>query len=247
AWGLAPYQPAGTGPAPAFITRTWRESVLPAVGKVLAGRGVLAVLGTYPHQDSGADHVLNRASIWRDEGWSFADKLDPTPAEIADTPPVRPGEVLSVFPFLGGKAAVLVCFSSEMPEVAARLKAEGVQLVLIPSDTEDEAGARRILRSASARAVELGAAVLVSPLTGRQGDWSSVGSSALFLPSQKGIADPERVGPRWSSGIRRADYGIPWAGILSLRARPPRDVEARPFLSPASPFQVRSEPAPVIP
>lgn len=234
AWGLAPYQPAGTGPVAEFVTRTWLGEVLPAVGKVLAGRDALVVLGTYPHQEAGWSHVLNRASVWQDGAWRFTDKLDPTPGELVEDPPVRPGKALPVYSFAGGRAAVLVCYSVEMPEAAAALKAAGVQLLLVPSATEDEDGVRRVLRTSSARAVELGAAVVVAPLLGRQDDWVNLGSAALFLPAQKGIVGQERVAARRSSGFGRADFDIPWAELLALRARSEGKPETRPFLSPSA-------------
>src|SRR5262249_2445443 len=157
----------------------------PAV-KSAAGPKMLVCLGSYAHQEPGWPHALNRAPVLLDGAWHFADKIHPTQRERADDPPIKAGEVLPVFPFRGGDVAVAVCFTLEMPEVSAALKKEGVQLVLGPTATEDEVGVARILRTSSARAVELGAAVLVAPLVGQLDDWKNIGSAALYLPAQKG-------------------------------------------------------------
>ena len=100
------------------------------------------------------------------------------------------------------------------------MKKRGVSLILSPSVAEDEADAARVLRSASGRAVELGAAVIVAAPAG----------STLFLPAQKGLeaaaGDAEGRGGTWT-------HVLPWKKLLDLRV-PPKKPEARPFLEPSS-------------
>lgn len=237
-WGLAPFAPKGEDAA-SFITRTWREELLPAARRAARG-DMLVALGSYPHREPGAAHVLNRAMTLAGGRWIVADKLDPTQPEERETPPVKAGSRLPLIPFRGGTAAVLVCFSLEKPELAAALKREGVQLVLGPSATSDDDGVARVLRSASARAVELGAAVLVSPLLGEQDGWRSQGASALYLPAQKGISPAVSESPVRESGLHRDDYAIPWGRLLALR-RQGETPETRPFLAPTPPFTVERE------
>jgi predicted amidohydrolase len=124
----------------------------------------------------------------------------------------------------------------EMPEVSAALKKAGVQLVLGPSATEDEDGVARILRTSSARAVELGAAVLVAPLVGDQGEWKNLGSAALYLPAQKGIDHRPQESKRRRSEIAHDDFVIPWKALIELRHQPKKP-ETRPFLDPVRPFR----------
>ncbi len=230
--GLSHYKPKDP-PEAEFITRRMNDAVLPAV-KASAKQGMLVVLGSYWHQERGWEHAFNRAPVLVNGTWQFADKLHPTPSELVkdgDIPPIKPGETLPLFPFRGGLASVVICFSLEMPEVSAALKTEGVQLVLGPSATEDEDGVARILRASSARAVELGAAVLVSPLLGAQSDWKNRGSAAMYLPAQKGIEHRPQESVRRKEGIAHDDFVIPWKRLLELRAqsKPP---ETRPFLVP---------------
>ncbi len=232
--GLGPY--AREGRACEFITQRMRAAVLPAV-KDAAGPKMLVCLGSYPHQEPGWPHALNRAPVLVGGAWHFADKIHPTPGEQIEDPPIKAGDVLPVFQFRGGSVAVAVCFTLEMPDVSAALKKEGVQLVLGPTATEDEDGVARVLRTSSARAVELGAAVLVAPLLGAQDGWKNVGSAALYLPAQKGIDHRPQESVRRTSGIARDDFVIPWQALLELRKQPNRKPETRPFLT-EFPFRV---------
>lgn len=236
AWGLGPYAPKGERPAE-FITRRMKEALLPAVSSA-AAPGMLVVLGSYPHQEPGWKDAFNRSPVLVGGAWRFVDKLDPTQGELVDDPPIKASDKLPLFSFRGGTAAVVVCFSLEKPEVSAALKKAGVQLVLGPTATEDEDGARRVLRSASARAVELGAAVLVAPLVGVQDGWTNHGSAALFLPAQKGIDPAPHESARRDSGIARDDVSIPWRALLALRRQLESKPETRPFLAPTASFAV---------
>lgn len=236
AWGLGPYAAKDEAQAP-FVTRIVREELLPAV-KAAAAKDMLVVLGSYPHQDPGAKHAFNRSPVLVDGKWAFVDKLDPTQGEEVEDPPIKPGYRLPLIRYKGALAAVLVCFSLEKPELAAALKKRGVRLILAPSATIDEEGVARVLRTASARAVELGAAVVVSPLLGEQDGWKNMGSAALYLPAQKGIVDPVRESPRRTGGFARDDFRIPWKALADLRVQPEGKPETRPFLAPTPFFQV---------
>ena len=135
--------------------------------RAAAGADRLVVLGNSPYQAAGWDYAVSRAYILSGNSWHEMDKLDPTPAERAQKPPVKPGMRLPLFRFRGGVVAVLPAFSIEKPEIAASLKKRAVQLVLVCVPAEDEEGAARVARTASARAVELGAAVVARRLPRR--------------------------------------------------------------------------------
>jgi predicted amidohydrolase len=214
-----------------FITREMHKTVLPAV-KDAAEPGMLVVLGSYWHRDLDRKYAFNRAPVLIDGAWHFADKLHPTQGELIEDPPIKRGEVLPIFRFRGGTAAVVICFSLEMPEVSVALKKEGVQLVLGPSATEDEEGVARIQRASSARAVELGAAVLVAPLVGELDGWKNRGSAALYLPAQKRIDLRPQQRPLRVEGVAHDDFEIPWKALIDLRSQREEKPETRPFLAP---------------
>ncbi|MBM3981284.1 MAG: hypothetical protein FJ304_13545 [Planctomycetes bacterium] len=234
--GLGEYAPTGTRPYE-FITRRMTAAVLPAV-KDAAGPAMLVCLGSYAHQEAGWPDALNRAPLLLDGVWHFADKVHPTQGELVDDPPIKPGAVVPVFRFRGGNVAVAVCFTLQMPDVFAALKKDGgIQLVLGPTATADGDGVARILRTASARAVELGAAVLVAPLLGKLDDWSNTGRAALYLPANKGIDHAPRESALRTAGIARDDFVIPWEAILALRKQPAGRPETRAYLT-EQPFRV---------
>lgn len=183
--------------------------------KAAAGEDRLVVLGNAPHRNPGEDFAYSRAYILSGGAWQSMDKLDPTPAERSGKPPVKPGARLPLFRFRGGMVAVLAANSIAKAEIAASLKKRGVTLVLVTVPQEDAAGAARVARSASARAVELGAAVVTAP--------PSSAAPALHLPAQKGFD----LSPQAPKG---RDFRIPWKRLLDLRAVPEGSTEPRPFL-----------------
>lgn len=183
--------------------------------KAAAGEDRLVVLGYAPHRNPGEDFAYGRAYILSGGTWQIMDKLDPTPAERAARTPLKPGVRLPLFRFRGGTVSVLPASSLAKPEISASLKKRGVQLVLVASPAEDEEGAARLARSAAARAVELGAAVVTAP--------PSPAAPALHLPAQKGFD----LKPRAPSG---RDFRVPWKKLLDLRVVPEGSIEPRPFL-----------------
>jgi predicted amidohydrolase len=66
---------------------------------------------------------------------------------------------LRVWEFGGVRFAVIICLDIEIPEISAKLRGRGVDVILVPSATETILGVERVDRCASARAVELGAIV----------------------------------------------------------------------------------------
>ncbi|MBI2789834.1 MAG: hypothetical protein HYX59_14255 [Elusimicrobia bacterium] len=183
--------------------------------KAAAGEDRLVVLGYAPHRNPGEDFAYGRAYILSAGAWQIMDKLDPTPAERAAKVPLKPGVRLPLFRFRGGTVSVLSASSLAKPEIAASLKKRGVQLVLVAAPAEDEEGAARLSRSAAARAVELGAAVVTAP--------PSPAAPALHLPAQKGFG----LKPPPPSG---RDFRLPWKKLLDLRVVPEGSDEPRPFL-----------------
>ncbi len=194
-----------------------------ADAKLAAGADRLVILGNSPHQAPGGDHAESRAYILSGNAWQEMDKLDPTPSERAQKPPVKPGMRLPLFRFRGAVVAVLPASSVAKPEIAASLKKRAVQLVIVTAPAEDEEGAARVSRSASGRAVELGAAVVVAT--------PSSAPPALYLPAQKGFD----LKPQTPTG---RDFRLPWKKILDLRAQPDTKNESRPFLDPAPYYQI---------
>lgn len=94
------------------------------------------------------------------------DKLHPTRAERAIE--TSGAEALIAFELAGVKMGMAICYDIEFPEVARSLIDAGVEVILVPSLT-DERGHRRVRYCAHARAIENQCFVCVSPLIGDLG------------------------------------------------------------------------------
>ncbi len=197
------------------------DSILEGV-KLAAGKDRLVILGGAPQPEPGKDYAVSRARFLSGGAWQWMDKLDLTPAERAQKPPLKPGMRLPLLRFRGAVVAALPAYSLLKPEIAASLKKRGVSLVLVSAPADDELGRTRLLRVAGARAIELGAAVLIAP--------PASDAPSLHLPVQKGfdLKAPVPSGP---------DFLVPWKKLLDLRAKPDAS-EPRPFLDPSPYYQV---------
>jgi len=168
----------------------WNELFL-TLKSLLSRPGKAVVLGTVPFWDAERGELLNRAPILVGDRVLHQDKLHLTPWEHE----FAPGRELRLWEFADLRFAVVICLDIEIPEISARLRGAGVDVVLVPSATETVLGVERVDRCASARAVELGAVVGVSHLTGKAESGlidENVGRTAVYFPSQAAFRDDPR-------------------------------------------------------
>ncbi|PZP54624.1 MAG: hypothetical protein DI586_09355 [Micavibrio aeruginosavorus] len=127
--------------------------------------------------------IRNRAPILVEGREILQDKLCLTPWEAH----LDGGDTVEIFEFKGAKCVNLICLDSEIPATADMLKQEGgIDVMFVPSATDTMMGVERIARCSSSRAVELGAAVIVSQLVGEIDNefiGDNVGQASLYLPS----------------------------------------------------------------
>lgn len=175
------------------LSRLFWHTLLPTLRQRLDVPGKAAVLGTAPFADPDTHRIFNRAPILCQGQLSHQDKLHLTPWESV----FSPGGILYLWEFQGFRIAVVICLDIEIPEISARLRGDGVDLILCPSATESILGVERVDRCASARAIELGCHVAVCHLTGKaQSELidENIGRLALYSPSQAVF----RHAPRWT-------------------------------------------------
>lgn len=190
------------------------NSLWPALAERLPS-GLFVVAGTAPYRrKDGA--LFNRAVL--PPGSAPQDKLTLTPWERE----FETGDSLEIYEVGGARIAILICLDVEVPEHAARLRGREIDLILVPSATESVLGVERVQRCASARAVELGCAVMVSHLTGRGASELidlNVGTTALFLPSQQCFAEANRqcLSPLRESGCHEQRFLLDLAALRSCR------------------------------
>ena len=205
----------------------WGE-VLPALKSLLIRPGKAVVLGTVPFWDADRQELRNRAPILVEDRILHQDKLHLTPWESD----FSPGTELRLWEFAGLRFAVVICLDIEIPEISARLRGAGVDVMLVPSATETVLGVERVDRCASARAVELGCVVGVCHLTGKADAGlidENVGRTAVYWPSQAVFRDD----PRWQesdifeSGIHKQRLTLDPKHLQIMRRMP---LETNPSL-----------------
>lgn len=183
------------------------------------------ILGSGPRRVD--DKIYNSSPILHKGEWIFQDKLFLTPWETEFTP----GEELSMIDVRGLKTCVVICFDSEQPDLALKLKEEQVDLILIPSATTNRNGSQRVNRCASSRSVELGAAVITCPLIGDCGvdlvDHNE-GRAALFLPAQESMTEEQEQFANYATSEHiHSTFVIDPLKILELKNP---TSETKPFL-----------------
>lgn len=182
--GLSDYFPGELKTQFQLISDYTKKTLLPLLTKKLKGKDLLLNLGSGPRMDNGK--IFNTSFIWVNESWIFQDKIHLTPWEVDFTP----GSEVKFFSFHKLNCASVICFDIEQPGLGLMLKRSGVDLILCPSATTNKNGNQRVNRCASARSVELGAAVIVSPLVGDSRcdlvDHNE-GRQGFFLPAQEAV------------------------------------------------------------
>jgi len=214
--------------SPASAADVFQQRVLPLLRQRLTRKGKLAVLGSSLMREASTSTLHNRAILMADGEWLAQDKLFMTPWESA----FQGGDALRVFTFQGLRIAVIVCMDIEIPELSVLLRGQGVDLILVPSATETIQGVERVTRCASARAVELGCAVVVSPLVGKcESDLvdDNLGKLACYLPSQSAFKKSPRMQESevFHAGFHCSRFTLPLSRLTSMRRS---TVETNPSL-----------------
>jgi predicted amidohydrolase len=206
-----------------FVWKRFFPKVVELSGK---HRAILCA-GSAPFTAQGK-RVTNRALLAASGREIVCEKRSLTPWETD----FAPGARTTVFEWEGLRVASLICFDSEFPEIAVELKRQQPHLVLVPSATSDRLGVERVCRSASARAVELGAITMVSPLVGT--DLANplvdvnVGRCAIYYPAQEAFRDEtSRESAQFDSGLHSVSAVVDPAQLESAKKA---DSETKPYL-----------------
>lgn len=229
--GLAKYFSGELAEQYLFIHRYLEKKLYPAIKEILQKKSVLLVLGTGPRLVDGK--IFNSSPVFIGDNLLFQDKLFLTPWETDFTP----GSELHIFNFMNLKTAVIICFDSEQPDLALKLKQEGIDFILVPSATTNKNGSQRVNRCASSRAVELGAIVMTSPLVGDSKcdliDHNE-GRQGVFLPAQEMI--PETLQEKFSAYSKdKKVVGIYDLDLSLMTKLKVKDDETKPFYKPVHP------------
>ncbi|RYD18624.1 MAG: hypothetical protein EOP88_21905 [Verrucomicrobiaceae bacterium] len=195
----------------------WND-LYPSLQTKLSRPDKAAVLGTVPFL--AADGTLkNRAPVMSEGKWFHQDKIHLTPWESDFTG----GGPLLVWTFRGHRIAITICLDVEVPEISAALRGSTLDLLLVPSATENLLGVERVGRCADARAVELGCHVGLCHLVGNAESKlidENIGQIAAFSPSQSPFLHIPRQDPSpvFTKGFHLKSVTLDMAALAATRA-----------------------------
>ena len=147
---------------------------------VLAKKYSTAIVYGYPEIDN--DNLFNSAQYFDNQGLSVANHRKKMLPPTADESKIfKPGSKNSIITINGIKAAIVICYELEFPELIRELALDGVELIIAPTGQSSHwpAAARYICRS---RAFENGIFVIYADSTGMLNGISFMGESKIIGP-----------------------------------------------------------------
>ena len=147
---------------------------------LLAKKYSTAIVYGYPEIDN--DNLFNSAQFFSKDGASLANHRKKLLPPTADESKIfKPGSKNSIITINGIKAAIVICYELEFPELIRKLALDGVELIIAPTGQSSHwpAAARYICRS---RAFENGIFVIYANSTGTLNDISFMGESKIIGP-----------------------------------------------------------------
>ncbi len=147
--------------------------------------GLHIVGGTTPRLVDG--ELKNVSTLYTPAGGMFRqEKLHITPNEVAEWG-IRPGAGLRVFDTAIGRLAILVCYDIEFPELSRMLVDAGVDIIVVPSATDERKSYLRVRYCAQARAVENMVYIVLAANVGQLANSPAMqmnfGQAAILTPS----------------------------------------------------------------
>jgi predicted amidohydrolase len=147
----------------------------------------------------GGTHVIAADGVLRNVAHLFSPdgrvrtqvKVHPTPWE-REKWGVSGGDDVEVFELCGVKAAILICYDVEFPELVRIARGRGARLLLVPYNTENRAGHVRVRTCAHARCIENNVYVVLAGMGGQllTPGWSETyyARSSVLTPSDTPFA-----------------------------------------------------------
>lgn len=167
-----------------------RDAYVELLGGLAQRCGLTIVGGTIPGVDGG--RLLNECHVFGPTGGHVVQrKLHMTRFESEEWGVVA-GERLRIIEAPFGRMAVTVCYDVEFPELVRAAARAGVQVLVVPSCTDDRQGYLRVRYCAHARAVENQIYVVQSSTVGSLPMVPAVslnyGQAAILTPSDFAFA-----------------------------------------------------------
>lgn len=222
--GLSDYFPGKLQDQYLRIAEYLDSKLFPLIALKLKGKDVCLCLGSGPRLLE--DKIHNSSPVWINDSWMFQDKIHLTPWETDFTP----GNGINYFLFHSLRCACVICFDIEQPGLALSLKRNGVDLIMVPSATTNKNGNQRVNRCASARSIELGAAVVTSPLVGDSKcdlvDHNE-GRQGFFMPAQEVVVVEQEEFSEYSTGKHIIQHY--YLEVDMMKQLKKKDQETKPY------------------
>lgn len=148
-------------------------------------RQLYIIGGSHPVSRDGA--LYNTGHLFTPSGGLFTqEKLHITPNEKEDWN-FRPGDKIRVFDTPYGRIAIVICYDIEFPELSRLLALAGVEIIFVPTSTDERKAYNRVRMASQACAISNYVYVAISVNVGNlptiKNYLLNYGQSAVFTPS----------------------------------------------------------------
>lgn len=162
------------------------EQFINRMGEIAKKNSLTIVAGSIPVATEGPK-ILNRSFVFDPKGTAlFQDKIHMTRFEKEEWQISAGSPIIQTFSCAGAKCAIAICYDIEFPKYSAALGAANVDVILVPSCTDDLHGYWRVRHCAQARAVENQSYVILSSICGGDSNHPEIsshhGQEAIFSP-----------------------------------------------------------------
>jgi hypothetical protein len=184
---------------PAGVARLFWDTLWPGLMKSLHHPDKAVVLGSVPFLDGGG-MLRNRAPILSGGRGIYQDKIHLTPWENA----FHGGGPLRIWSYKKLRIATIICLDIEIPELSAALRGRNVDLILVPSATENLLGVeRQLVGRADSELID-----------------DNIGRLSLYSPSQSLFAamDMQDESIVFHEGFHRRSFTLDMVSIARARA-----------------------------
>lgn len=175
---------------PAMATARFADEFRDLVAREARERRQYVLAGTHLIQRADGSY-LNVATLYDDGGRLVHEHAKSHLFPVEHTVGITEGDEMAVVELPFAVVGVNTCYEAEIPECAASLAEQGMQLLLCPSQTFTEAGFWRVRHTLAARAIENQVYAVHSTVSGAaQGAWPGAwGRSSVLSPCDAGWPD----------------------------------------------------------
>jgi len=147
---------------------------------LLAKKYSTAIVYGYPEIDK--HNLFNSAQYFDNQGFSLANHRKKMLPPTADESKIfKPGSESSIITINGIKAAIVICYELEFPEIIRKLALQGVELIIAPTGQSSHWPAAA-LYNCRTRAFENGIYVIYANSTGKLNGINFMGESKIIGP-----------------------------------------------------------------